>query len=95
MTQTLREIIERIDEFDEDQTVYLDRSSELTPDTLGIVVWAPEDDSVPQEAKGLKCFLDVWHIKEVVEGKARLKKLSRPTLDETVELLIEYAKTGA
>jgi hypothetical protein len=55
----------------------------------------PDDDSTPDEAQGMKCFLDVWHAKEVIEGKASQRGMSNPSHEEKVELLIDYAQTGA
>jgi hypothetical protein len=60
-----------------------------------VVVWVSEDDIEPAEAEGMKCFLDVWHAKEVIENKARRSGLPEPTIDEQVALLIDYARTGA
>lgn len=89
------DIVKQLDLFDDEQTIFLDRSSELSTESNGIVVWMPEDDSVPIEAQGMKCFLDVWHAKEVIGGKASQLGIANPSDDKKVELLIDYAHTGA
>jgi hypothetical protein len=91
----LIDIVKQLESFDEEQTIFLDRSSELSSESNGVVVWMPDDDSTPDEAKGMKCFLDVWHAKEVIEGKASQRGMNNPSDDEKVELLIDYAQTGA
>ena len=92
---TLEEIVNQLDSFDEEQTIFLDRSEALSATSNGVVVWMPDDESTPPEAEGMKCFLDVWHAKEVIAGKAQLRGLSNPSAIERVELLIDYALTGA
>ena len=92
---TLEEIVKQLDLFDEEQTIFLDRSEILSASSRGVVVWMPDDDSTPSEAEGMTCFLDVWHAKEVIAGKAQLHGLSNPSEIEKVELLIDYALTGA
>lgn len=89
------DIVRQLESFDEEQTIFLDRSSELSSESFGAVVWMPDDDSTPNDAQGMKCFLDVWHAKEVIDGKARLRGIANPSDDKKVEMLIEYARTGA
>ena len=91
----LIDIIKQLESFDEEQTIFLDRSGELSSESSGVVVWMPEDDSTPGEATGMKCFLEVWHAKEVIEGKASQRGMKNPSDGEKVELLIDYARTGA
>ena len=92
---TLKEIVEKLGSYDDEKTIYLDRSSELTANSIGIVTWVPEDDSVPAEASGMSVFLDVWHALDVIAGKARLNNINSPSLDQKVQLLIDYARDGA
>lgn len=92
---TFREVIEKISSFDDEQTIFLDRQTELCADTPAVVAWISEDESHPDEANGLSVFLDIWHAREVIEGKARLAKLSKPSTAQKLNLLIEYAKKDA
>ncbi len=92
---TLIDIVKQLDSYDEEQTIFLDRTRELSCDSEGVVVWIPDDQSTPDEAQGLKCFLDVWHAKEVIDGKASQHGKSNPSDEEKVQLLIDYSKTGA
>jgi len=92
---TIHDVVESLCSFDDDQTIYVDASGKLDSRTQAVVVWAPEDDTEPPDAKGMKCFLDVWHAKDVIEKKAQLSGLHMPALDDKIRLLIEYARTGA
>ena len=92
---TLREVVEQLSSYDEEQTIFLNRQVELSADTPAVVAWIPEDDSHPDEAEGLTIFLDIWHAREVIEGKARLAKLQQPSVSQKIGLLIEYARKGA
>lgn len=92
---TFRDVIEQLSSFDDEQTIFLDRQAELCADTPAVVAWIPEDDSHPDEANGLSVFLDIWHAREIIEGKARLAKLSQPSTTQKLDLLIEYAKKDA
>lgn len=92
---TLEEIVKQLKSFDDDQTIFLDPEGQLSGSTRGVVVWVPDDDSPPSEAAGLKCFLDIWHAKEVIEGKASHLGINQPSESEKLKLLIDYAQTGA
>lgn len=92
---TLRDVITNLASYNGGQTIFLDRMSVLSADTKAVVAWMPEDDSPPEEAKGLGIFIDVWHARDVIEGKSRLAKIAQPTVDQKVALLIEFVKQGA
>ena len=89
------EIVRQLSSFDEDQTIFLDRSDQLSAETEGVVVWMPEDDATPSDAIGMKCFLDIWHAIEIIEGKSRLLGIRNPSDREKLELLIQYTETDA
>lgn len=91
----LIDILKHLESFDEEQTIFLDRSGKLSSESQGVVVWMPDDDSTPGKAVGMKCFLDVWYAKEVIDGKASQRGMNNPSDDEKVSLLIDYAQTGA
>jgi len=91
----LEDIVKQLESFDDDQTIFLDPEGLLSGSTRGAVVWVPDDDSTPDEAAGLKCFLDVWHAKEIIEGKAMQFGISQPSENEKLRLLIDYAQTDA
>lgn len=86
---TLRDVVERIDSFDDDLTVYA--APEWTPDSSVIVAREPDSGGVPAEAasSGMQYFLEIFIVKEVLEG---LKALD---LEAKVRRLIRYAITDA
>ena len=92
---TLREIVANLRSFDDEQSVFLDRSERLSPETHGAVVWYSEIGKEPPEVAGLKCFMDIWQIKDVLKGKASLLGLTAPTVEQQVEMLVSFAVKGA
>jgi hypothetical protein len=95
---TLCQAIERLAKLDIDGTIYV----EGTPET-----WAPESDvgvgvedaeaeaeTLPPEAEGRTYFLEVAIAKEVLSGWASNLDYV-PTLEESVERIIYYARYDA
>lgn len=93
-------LVERLDEFDDGDAIYIIYACEpWTGDSDAMVVLAPESDeeSVPDHeaiAAGMTYFLEVFIAREVVEGwTASLDE--KPTLAATCQRLIEYAINDA
>ena len=95
---TLREAVQRLAELDDDATIYVQGA----PDN-----WTPESDagvgvenveapveSLPPEADGRTYFLEVAVAKEVFSGWTSNLDHA-PTLEETIERLIYYARHDA
>jgi hypothetical protein len=92
---TLREVVSNLSSYDREQTIFVDRSAALAAESTAIVAWIPEDNSKPEGTEAMRCFLDVWHAIDVIEGKARLHSIESPTVDQKLRLLLDYAANGA
>jgi hypothetical protein len=95
---TLREAIERLSEFREDATLYVEATSdEWVPGSraaVGVEYVEAEVEALPVEAEELTYFLEVSVAREVLVGFAQ--HLGRDaTLDEQVERVIRYARFDA
>jgi hypothetical protein len=95
---TLREAIQRLAEFDNDATIYVQGVPESwTPESdagVGVEDVEAEVESLPPEADGRTYFLEVAVAKEVLSGWTGNLDHA-PTLGETVERLINYARYDA
>lgn len=85
----LSDIIERIAEFDDELTVYV--APEWTPKSAALVAREPDAGGLPAEASSrqLKYFLEVFVIKEVLDGLETLDNEARTAR------LIAYAMNDA
>ena len=95
---TLREAVQRLAELDDEVTIYVQGAPEdWTPDSdaaVGVEDVEAEVESLPPEAEGRTYFLEVAVAREVLSGWA--SNLDHgPTLQETVERLIYYARYDA
>src|SRR4051794_14961302 len=95
---TLREAMNRLDEFAGNTTLYIegDRSEwHAESDTaVGVEDVEAAIESLPPEAEGRSYFLEVAIAREVLSGwEANLGR--KPTLDEKVERIIYYARFDA
>lgn len=90
----LLDIVGRLPEFDEEDTIYV--SEPWTEDSDAMVATGPEGALVPAEAakEGLTYFLEIHIAIEVIEGwVASLKE--KPSLSAICERLIYYATYDA
>jgi hypothetical protein len=88
-TLRLRDVVERINDFDDELTIYA--APDWTPESAAVVAREPDAGGVPPEAAaaGMRYFLEVFLVKEVLDG---LKQLD---LDGKTTRLIRYAVTDA
>ena len=92
----LRDAIRHLNSFRPSDTLFVAAGQPLHADISTVVAKIPEDDSIPAEAVGHRTFLDVWHVRDVLEGKAQLAGLrEEPTLDQKLAFLRQYASNGA
>ena len=90
----LRDAISQLRQADDDATLFIGRDGPIRADMPAAIGQIAEDDTQPPEADGLRVFLDVWHVREVLDGKAGLAGLSAPTIEQQIQLLREYAENG-
>jgi hypothetical protein len=91
----LLDIVGRLSEFDEEDTIYV--SEPWTADSDAMVATAPDDTMVPPKAAaeaGMTYFIEIFIAIEVIEGWIGSQK-EKPSLSATCERLIYYAINDA
>ena len=90
----LHDVISKIDEFDEDQTIYLRRP--WAQDSPAMVAFEPDDGGLPAEAEehGLGYFVEVAIARDIIE-ELEESHSTPPAVSEQCERLIQYAATEA
>ena len=92
----LQDAITQLDSFDRDAHIFACPERPLHAASTVVVGHFTEDDELPQEAKGLREFLDVWHAKEMLVGKARLMKIEEPlTPEQRIKLFLSVVANDA
>jgi hypothetical protein len=86
----LKEIVERIDEFDDDATIYAMRPWMADSEATVVVPDAQHDVMRNVEEKSLEYFLEIFVAREALEVLDR-----DPTVDRMAALLIYYAENDA
>ncbi len=93
---TLRDAIRDLESFRASDTLFVTAGQPLHADISTVVAEIAEDDSIPAEATGHRVFLDVWHVRDILDGKAHLAGLhDDPTLDQKLTFLLQYATNDA
>jgi hypothetical protein len=85
----LIEIVATLDDTDDDLTIFADRSSLLSPDSLAAVATA---DAAPE---GLTYLLEVHLAKEAVEVWSQWREGRQPSLVDECNAIIWYAEHDA
>jgi hypothetical protein len=90
----LLDVISRIDELDEDETIFL--RPPWTEDSSAIVAYESADGGLPAEAQehGLGYFVEVAIAREILEDWEATCP-TPPTVSERCARLIQYAVTDA
>ncbi len=91
---TLKELILNIGVLDEDLTIYVKQDEALSAQSELQLIKVPEDFD-PAAFNGMAPLLDVWRASEVIEGKTRVKGVGSPSLEEKVNMFLEYIESGA
>jgi hypothetical protein len=92
---TLRALIESLPKLDRSSSVYVEQEQHLKADSEVQLVTIPKEAESPPAIAGMRCFMDVWQIREVLSGKAQLNGLDTATADQQVEMLLSFASRGA
>lgn len=90
----LREVINQLDNFNSDYTVYAKQP--WTPDSEAVVAMEPDNGGIPDEAKKINAeyFLEIFLVQEFIEGW--LSNLDEPPSEtDKCFRLIEYAENDA
>ena len=93
---TLREVLERIDTFPREASVYMADTADLEAATL--VYQAEDDDDPPDQMDGMPLVMDVWHVKETLDGLRSLLRQQTgeaPSQAQLFDRYLVYLKNGA
>ena len=93
---TLREVLERIDTFPPDASVYMASAADLDAAAL---VHDSEDDDPPEQMNGMPNVMDVWHVKEILDGMRSLLREHNggvvPSQEQLFARFLVYLKNDA
>ena len=78
---TLRDVIARLDEFSDDETIYAESAS---PTARAVVAAEPGGGAMPDGATGLSYFLEVALAREAIDVWRRWRPVQTPALDDLV-----------
>ncbi|WP_406697693.1 hypothetical protein V5E97_02430 [Singulisphaera sp. Ch08] len=88
----LTEVIEILEEFDVDQTIYV---ADNAPDAVAAVDYETDDGDIPASAKGMCYLLEVSRARDAIRVWSDWREGRQPTLDEKVQAVIYYAENDA
>jgi hypothetical protein len=89
---TLREVVARLQEFPDDETIYAESAG---PAARAVVAAEPRDGSVPPAAAGLTYLLEVDAAREAIDVWRAWRPGRAPTLDDQVAAVTYYAANDA
>lgn len=89
---TLAEAIERLEEFDADQIIYVVNT---TPVSEAVVDYETDDGDVPASADGMRYLLEISLARDAIRVWSEWREGRQPTLDEKVQAVIYYAENDA
>jgi hypothetical protein len=89
---TLRDVIARLDQFEDDETIFAESA---TPTARAVVGTEARDGSPPSTAVGLRYLLEVAVAREAVDVWRAWRPGQRPTLDDKLAAVIYYAENDA
>ena len=88
--QTLREVVQALDELDDEGTIYTDGSS---PAARAAVLTDESDETV--KAAGLRYFIEVALAKDAVLVWSEWRESAQPTIDDKLMAIWYYATHDA
>jgi hypothetical protein len=90
---TLRDILHRLAEFDDELTLYA--AKPWTADSPAIATLEPESGAVPTEAAGMDYLLEISLAKSVLDVWKDWRHGREPSDEERCEAIIYYAEHDA
>ena len=89
---TLREVVARLDEFADDETIY---SESASPEAHAVVATERGGGSVPPTAAGLTHLLEVNSAREAIDVWRAWRPGRAPTLGDKIAAVAYYAENDA
>jgi hypothetical protein len=88
---SLRQLVQDVDSLNDELTVFWEPEGALSSESPVYLVDLNEED----EPDGLREFIDVWHVRDVIRGKSSVAGLVDPDVSTKTDLLLDYAEKGA
>ena len=92
---TVRALVARLDELDEEHTIYAVGGPQATPEADAVAALEPDDGSLPPEAIGMAYLLEVNEARSVVQVWAEWRDGRAPSQDEACSAILHYARHDA
>lgn len=92
---TLRELVDRLDQLDEELTLYAVGGPDASPDSPATAAREPEDGSLPPDAEAMDYLLEVADAQEVIDVWRKWRDGREPTADERCQAIVHYARNDA
>lgn len=89
---TLRDVIARLDEFDDDETIFAEAATATARAAIGV---EGADGSAPGGAAGLRYLLEVAVAREAVEVWRAWRPGQEPSLEDKLAAVVHYAEHDA
>lgn len=86
---TLKEAIDKIAEYDRDQTIFV---ANYSADADTVIDFENDDGTFPESASSLLYLLEVSLALDVIRVWSQWRNNQEPTLDQKVEAVLHYAR---
>ena len=86
----ISDIINNIDKYNEDMTVFIAPELPFNPGTKAFVGFIDNNEEYPLEANGMTEFFSVWQIRNILNSQFKKHKIDSPTAIQKFELLYDY-----
>ena len=88
---TLGDVLSRLEELDDELSIYAERRPEWSPESRAVLVDATDEASAPPEEEGLEYFLEVDLAREAVEVWSQWRDGATPTPEDRFAAVTHYA----
>lgn len=92
---TLAELLEKIDELDDEATIYAEAQPNWTESSPSFAIVEPIDKPLPADDDPMQYLLEVELAKEVLEAWSECRNGRIPSIHEKCEAVIFYAENDA
>lgn len=89
---TLKNVIEKLSDFEEDQTIY---AAGITGESAAVVDYETDDGEPPASADGMRYLLEVSIARDAIRVWSEWRDGQMPTLDQKLEAVVFQAQNDA
>ena len=91
----LGQALESLDDFDAEQTIYVQTENQISTESEVVVDYYSDDGEPPASAAGMDYLLEVDLARDVVRVWSEWRNGISPTTDQKVEAVLYYAQHDA